>query len=255
VTSAGPSPVLRLWPDAGPVPDVAALVAAEARPAPPDRPWVVVTMVTSLDGATAVDGVSGPLGGAADQAVFSALRAVADVVVAGAGTVRAEGYGPPRTPAARRSERLARGQTEAPRIAVVTRSLDLDWSAPLFTDAHPGAGPLVLTCTDADATGRARAGEVAEVIAAGAAEVDLAAALRELRARGSTVVLAEGGPRLNGALLAADLVDEWCLTVAPALVGGGSSRAVVGPEQVRHLRLDRVLEGDGALLLRYLRRG
>ena len=86
----------RLWPDPTEVDDVDALVAAEPRPAPVGRPWLLVNMVASLDGAITVEGRCGQLGGPADRAVFFALRAVADVVLAGAGTVRAEGYGPAR---------------------------------------------------------------------------------------------------------------------------------------------------------------
>ena len=127
--------------------------AEAARPRPPDRPWVMCNMVASVDGATAVDGVSGPLGGAGDRAVFTALRSMADVILAAAGTVRAEGYGPPRTPDAQQTERLGRGQTRWPRIAVVTSSLDLDLTTALFTDAP--VAPIVITTTDADATRRA----------------------------------------------------------------------------------------------------
>ena len=100
-----------------------------------DRPWVLVNMVASLDGAITIADRSGGLGGPADKAMFSALRGVADVVMAGAGTVRAEGYGPARPSDAVRAVRRARGQAEVPRIAVVTRSLDLDLATPLFTEA------------------------------------------------------------------------------------------------------------------------
>jgi riboflavin biosynthesis pyrimidine reductase len=246
--------VRRIWPDPTEVDDVAAAVAAEARPAPPGRPWLAVNMVAGVDGATAVGGVSGPLGGAGDKAMFSALRAVADVVLAGAGTVRAEGYGPPRTPPARRTERRARGQAEVPRIAVVTRSLQLDLGGPLFTEAE--LAPIVLTCAASDARLRDATAEVAEVVVAGDDAVEPARALAALGDLGAEVVLAEGGPHLNGELVAAGLVDEWCLTVAPLLAGGASDRAAVGPERTvpQQMRLDRVLEHDGELLARYLRR-
>ena len=62
------------------------------------RPGVRLNMIASVDGATAVDGVSGGLGGPADRRVFGVLRSLADVVLVAAGTVRAEGYGPPRCP-------------------------------------------------------------------------------------------------------------------------------------------------------------
>jgi 5-amino-6-(5-phosphoribosylamino)uracil reductase len=243
----------RLWPDPAPVDDVEALVAAAPRPAPAERPWVLVNMIASLDGAVAVDGRSGGLGRPADRTMFSALRAVADVVLAGAGTVRAEGYGPPRPRPATRAARSARGQAEAPRLAVVSRSLDLDPRAALFSDAE--APPYVLTCAASPETQRGALAGAAEVVVAGDAEVDLAAGLAELRRRGVQTVCCEGGPTLNGALLAADLVDEWALTVAPLLVGGDAARAVDGapPAGPREMELSWLLEGDGLLLGRWLR--
>ncbi|MFP5257373.1 MAG: pyrimidine reductase family protein [Acidimicrobiia bacterium] len=243
----------RLWPDPAPVEDVAELVAAAARPAPPERPWLLVNMIASLDGAITVDDRSGGLGRPADRAVFSALRAVADVVLAGAGTVRAEGYGPPRPSASARAARQARGQAAAPRLAVVSRSLELDVDAELFRAAEEP--PLVLTCAAAPPERRRALDAVAEVVVAGDEAVDLVEALSELRRRGVATITAEGGPTLNGHLLAADVIDEWDLTVSPLLVGGDAGRAVVGPRLVepREAELSWLLEGDGLLLGRWLR--
>lgn len=243
----------RLWPGSGEVDDVAALVAAEGRPAPPDRPWVLVNMVASLDGAIAVDGRSGGLAGPADKAMFSALRAVSDVVLAGAGTVRAEGYGPPKASAETRAARQARGQPEVPRIAIVSRSLRLDLTTPLFTKAE--SPPIVITCAEADAEQQAALAGVADLIVAGDDTVDLPQAFAALRQRDLAVVACEGGPSLNGDLLAADLVDEWDLTLSPLLVGGESKRASRGQlaPDPRRMRLDRVLEDDQFLLTRWVR--
>lgn len=230
---------------------MAALVAAEARPPHPDRPWVLVNMVASLDGAIAVDGRSGALGGPADKAMLSALRAIADVILVGAGTARAEGYGPPRPSAATRAARLARGQAETPRLAVVTRSLLLDLRAPLFTEAE--AAPAICTCATADPERRDAAAAVAEVLVAGDDTVDLGEALRQLHRLGARVVTCEGGPSLNGDLLAAGLVDEWDLTISPLLVGGSAGRASRGPAAPPEwMHLDRLLEADGLLLGRWL---
>jgi riboflavin biosynthesis pyrimidine reductase len=243
----------RLWPDPGEVDDVVELVAAEARPVPDGRPWVLVDMVASLDGAITIGGRSGGLGGPADKAMFSALRGVADVILVGAGTLRAEGYGPARPSDRTRAARRARGQAEVPRIAVVSRSLDLDLTSALFTDsAQP---PIVITCSSADTRRRAAMAEVAELVVVGDGEVDLGAALATLRAAGTGVVTCEGGPRLNGDLLAADLIDEWDLTVAPLLAGGLAGRASHGPELVssREARLERLLEDDHHLLGRWVR--
>jgi riboflavin biosynthesis pyrimidine reductase len=225
---------------------------AVPRTPPPDRPWVLVSMVTSVDGATAIEGVSGGLGGPADKQVFSAIRGVADVVLAGAGTVRAERYGPPRTPPSIQAARRQRGQAAKPRIAVLSRSLDLPLDSALFTT--PADRPIVMTCAAADPDRRAAVAAVADVVEAGASDVDLALALAALREAGVGVVVGEGGPGTNGQLVAAGLVDELCVTLSPRLVGGGSSRLAVGPDAARtDLRLVHLLEEDGLLFLRYVR--
>ncbi|HEV8652381.1 MAG TPA: dihydrofolate reductase family protein [Actinomycetes bacterium] len=201
------------------------------------RPGVRLNMIASVDGATAVAGVSGGLGGKADHALFAVLRSLADVVLVAAGTVRAERYGPSTVP-----------------VAVVSRSCRLDWDAPFFTS--PTARPIVVTVAEAPAPARARAAEVAEVaevILAGERDVDLATALDALGVRGFRAVLAEGGPTLNGQLAVAGLLDELCLTLSPRLVGGGAKRildggALPGPP---NLRLCSACEQDGFLFLRY----
>ena len=243
----------RLEPEPAEVHDVAAFVAAAARPSPPDRPWVLVNMIASLDGSITIDRRSGGLARPADREMFFALRGIADVVLAGAGTVRTEGYGPARPSATVRSARRGRGQTEVPRIAILTRSVELDLDAPLFTATEER--PIILTCEAAPAERRSAAAAVAEVIVAGEASVDLPHALRALHEHGVRTITCEGGPQVNGDLLLADLVDEWCLTLSPLLVGGDAARAIVGPlpPAPRDLHLDWVLEGDGLLLTRWLR--
>lgn len=234
--------------------------AGDARPPPPGRPWVTCNTATSADGATAVDGVSATLGGAIDRAVFGAIRALADVILVGAATVRVEDYRPGRSSAAGRAMRVARGQAAAPRIAVVSGSLSVDPAARLLAEAGPGEGPLVLTTAAAPADRRvalaAAGAEVVDVPAGAGGAVDVAAALAMLGRRGASVVLCEGGPTLTGQLMAADLVDEWCLTLGPLLVGGTSDRAAVGPPvgTPLALRLERLVAGDdGTCCLRYVR--
>lgn len=234
--------------------DVAAVYADDARPAPADRPWVLCNMVTSVDGATALEGVSGGLGTPADRAAFHAIRATADVILVGAATVRAEGYGPARLGEDERERRLAAGRAAAPRMAVVSATLDLDFSSRLFTDSDEK--PILLTSTSVPAGRRAAAGNRVRVITAGDHRVDLAEALGKLRELGANTVLCEGGPTLNAQLVAADLIDEVCVTVSPLLVGGAARRIAQGPNPAvaTAMRLDRVLEADGTLLLRYVRR-
>ncbi len=219
----------RLFPAPTPDIDVATAYADASRHRHDGRPWVAMSMISSIDGATAIEGRSGGLGGAGDKAVFSAMRALADVIVVGAATVRAEGYGPPRKA----------GQ----RIAVVSSRGGFDWDQPLWTS---GAGLLVTT----DAAPAAPV----ETIRAGDTAVDLGAALRQISGE---VVVAEGGPHLNGQLLAAGLVDELCVTLAPSAVAGDSARIATGtqatPESARELRLMHVLHDNGYLFCRYVR--
>lgn len=218
------------------------------------RPGLRLNMIASIDGAIAVDGTSGGLGGDADRRVYDALRSLTDIVLVAAGTVRAEGYGPARLSEEARAARAARGQSPLPRIAVVSRSLDLGWEDRLFRDAAPGARPLVVTCAAAPEAALRRAGEVAEVVTAGDATVDLGAALAMLGRLGARSVLAEGGPRLNAALAAAGVLDEVCLTISPRLVGGDARRILAGPADggpIARMRLHSVCEDDGFLFVRH----
>lgn len=232
--------------------DPAPRYEADERPAHPNRPWLLVNMIASIDGAAQVAGRSGGLGTPADRAVFTTLRGLADVVLAGAGTVRAEGYGPPRTPEALQARRVERGQAPYPRIAIVSGRLNLDLSAPLFTDTP--TRPIVITTSAVAADRRAAAADVAEVIQAGDTHVDVAHALAALREGGASSVTCEGGPTLNASLLEADLVDEWCLSLSPTLTVGTAMRSTNGTTILqRDFRLDRVLAEDGLLLLRYVR--
>ncbi|CAN5890461.1 pyrimidine reductase family protein [soil metagenome] len=249
----------QLLPEPGEV-DPAVVHAAAFRPALAHRPWVLANMVASVDGATALDGVSGGLSGPGDKEVFSALRAVSDVIFVAAGTARTEGYGPPRTPADRRAEREARGQAPYPRLALVSRSLDLDPLAELFSAAPEP--PIILTSATADRDRHRALSAVAEVVTVETdppggeeAGVDLGRALGELGTRGVSVVLTEGGPALIGQLVAAGLLDELNLTLAPKLVGGTSARLASGPtEAPTELDLAHLWEAEGMLLCRYVRR-
>jgi riboflavin biosynthesis pyrimidine reductase len=234
--------------------DPVEVVWAERRQASPERPWVLVNMISSADGAATVEGVSGGLSGPADKAMFGALRQVPDVILVAAGTVRAEHYRPPAPPAEVQARRQAAGRTPVPRLAIVTGHLDLDLADPIFTAG--ASRPIVVTVAAAAPERRAAAAEVADVVVAGEGRVQLADALGQLHAMGAQVVLCEGGPSLLGQLAAADLIDELCLSVAPALVGGDGTRIVRdGPVDAAPLGLvlDRVLEEDSMLFLRYLR--
>jgi len=205
------------------------------------RPWVLANMVSSADGSATLAGRSGGLSTAADRELFHHLRSLADVVLVGASTVRAEGYGP------------ARGE-HGPPIAVVTGTLALDWGSRFFTEAR--ARPLIVTSAAAEPGRLAQAREVADIVVAGDHRVELDRAVAELGGRGHRVVLCEGGPSLLAEMAGAGVLDELCLTLAPLLAGGVSPRILTGPlPDAVDLRLASVLEDEGALFLRYLRAG
>jgi len=229
----------------------------DLRPAPGTRPWVLMNMIASVDGATTVDGVSEGLGGPADRRMLGTLRGLADVILVGAETVRAEDYRLPRLPDDRVAVlRATGGRPPRPRLAVVSFSLSLDTGSALFTSAGSSdQPPLVYTSTAASADRRSALARVAEVVDCGDGErVDLRRVLADLHDRGAAVVLAEGGPSLNQQLVAAGLVDELNLTVSPLLAGGTAARILSGPDLAApvRLRLDRVLADDGFLFCRYL---
>ena len=203
--------------------------------------------VLSADGGAAVGGGSRGLQSPADQAVFAALRAVSDAVVVGAGTARAEGYGPVRVRPQGRQWRSASGRSASPALVLVSRSLELDPGDRCFT------GPsVVVTCAAADAGRRAALEAVTDVVVAGDDEVDLAAAVRALHERGLRRLLCEGGPTLLTALLTAGLVDELCLTTAPVLLGTAPTLLVQALPAPLDLRLVHLVDGgDGSLLTRW----
>jgi riboflavin biosynthesis pyrimidine reductase len=226
--------VRRLFPDPSDQVDLRTAYAVDA------PRHVRANFVASADGSVSLQGKSGTLGNAADRELFHLLRAISDVVLVGAGTARVENYG---------GAREVDGRT--PPIAVVSRSLDLDPQARLFTDTR--VPPIVLTCADAPADRREQLAEIADVVVAGEADVDMQLAVDALAERGLRHVECEGGPHLLGWLIAAGLLDELCLTVAPVIAGGQAGRIVAGlvTQVGDRLQLLHVLEDDGFLFLRY----
>lgn len=229
-----------------------------AYPDGPARCVVRGNAIASLDGGATTEGTSGGLGAAGDRRLFGLLRELADVIVVGAGTARAENYGGARMTAAQRQRRQRTGQAEVPPIALVTRSGVIDHDMAVLTDTE--TPPLVLTCAQAAGAARSRLGSAAEVIdcsGADPSQVDLATALERLAGRGLTRVLTEGGPSLLGSFVADGLLDELCLTTAPLLVGGGAVRITggSGDDMLTAMHRAHVLaDADGYLYARYLRR-
>ena len=244
----GNIPISQLLPDPADSLDEAALTALYGRT---EDPHLRINFVSSIDGAVAVDGYSAGLSSEPDKRVFGVLRMVCDALLVGAGTLRIEGYRALRLDPRRRAWRQANGLPEYPTLVVVSGSLALEPTLAAFVDAP--VRPIVITSEQA--TAPAGLAEVADLVRCGTDQVDLAAALAELHRRGLRQVLCEGGPLLFGALTAADLVDEVCLTVAPLLVGPGAGRITAGPASPpRGMFLRHALATpSGMLLLRYAR--
>ncbi|WP_167043093.1 pyrimidine reductase family protein [Salinibacterium sp. ZJ454] len=215
--------------------------------------WLRVNFIASLDGAATHDGRSAGLGTPADKRVFGLLRRLADVILIGAGTVRAEGYGGQLLDDAGRAWREERGLPPHPVVAVVSARLDLDPDSPLFSAAP--VRPLVLTTRQAPAERRAALAEVSDVLDSGGTAVDTRLMRELLAERGLRQVHCEGGPHLLGTLIEEGTVDELCLTLSPRLEGGTARRITDGGRITpTGMTLAHVLTGDdGTLLLRYVR--
>ncbi len=213
-------------------------------------PWLRANFVSSIDGAATVENKSGGLGGEADRRVFDLLRTLCDVVLVAAGTVKAEGYGAMILDAASVEARVAAGLKPQPTFAIVSGSLSLDPKSRVFADAP--VRPLIFTTESAPPNAALSRG--ADIVVCGATTVDPVAMVAELAKRQLTRIHCEGGPSLFGSLLAADVVDELCLTVSPLLVGGESSRIAKGVvPDTRTMSLAGILRSEDTLLLRYVR--
>jgi riboflavin biosynthesis pyrimidine reductase len=237
-------------------PEIIEALGLWERPAgPPERPHVMLNMVSTVDGRASIAGRSGPIAGAADRELFHALRGPVDAVMAGAGTMRVERYGRITPDGSRRRMRRERGLQEEPLACIVSASLALPADLPLL--AEPEAHVVVLT--PSDATLPDSAARIDYVRKRRGDELDLAGALSELRERFAVEeLLCEGGPHLNSQLLAAGLVDELFLSLSPKLAGGDRSesealRILAGERFEEPLELDLlgVLEHDSHLFLRY----
>ncbi len=217
-------------------------------------PWLRANMVATIDGAvTDAHSKSGGISGSADRKLFRTLRAMADAVLVGARTARDESYRRAGIP-----------------VVVLTRSLELDLTGPLFAPASTDqADVLVLTAfgsrperraallAHADRVGGIQLLEVgphrdgSDTAGAGP---DLASALDALRDRGLHHVLCEGGPSLLAALAADGLVDELCLTTSPLLVGGSAGRIIAEKPalgKVQPWELAGLTEEEGMLFARW----
>jgi riboflavin-specific deaminase-like protein len=229
-----------------PVNDLLAAVRPRER-APADRPFVYVNVIETLDGRVAIDGRSHGLGDEADLQMLLDLRSISDAVLIGTGTLRAEGYARLVRSDERRARRRAAGLAEDPVAVLISRRFDIPWEAGLFQ--APEQPVLVYTAV---------AGPVPDVPAPVEVVVlpspSPTAVLADLRRRGVRALLCESGPTLTRALVAAGLVDELYLTLAPVLTGDESEPSMIAggrlPEIVQ-LELLWVRQAGSELLLRY----
>lgn len=227
---------------------------AETYAYPSDVQWVRASVISSLDGAAqGPNGLSGSLGTDADRRVLALLRGLADVVLVGAGTVRAERYGPVEFVEEHADSRRLCGQPPTAPIAVVSRSLDFEPTAPLFAEAEQQT--IVVTVSSAPAGRQKALADVADLVIAGEHDVDVSAALAALAERDLRRVLCEGGPSLLADAIHAEAIDELCLTVSPMIVGWPAARIVDGGQMESNSRweLAHVIDDDSTLLTRWLR--
>jgi 2,5-diamino-6-(ribosylamino)-4(3H)-pyrimidinone 5'-phosphate reductase len=209
-------------------------------PSQDGRPYLALNMVATIDGRAAVNGSAVGIGSPADKHLMRELRAEADVVLHGAGTVRADPLSA-RVPVEMVQQRLNRGLSAQPLGAIITRSGNLPRQHPYYESKT-----VIYITSDNSATVDAKEVEVCRV-------ESVKAAVEDLRQRGAKRILCEGGPTLNTALLKDGLVDEIFLTIAPKILGGEDPLTIVkGPSLgTIHLELRSLVERDGELFLKY----
>ncbi len=244
-------------------PDVRSLTDAEAAalyadldlPPGEDRPYVVTNTVVTVDGKAALGGRATPIGSPFDRQVMRRLRAAAEGVILGAGTLRAEEI-EFRLPPELVAGRAARGLPASLTVAIVSARGDLPLYRRLFRVPAPEVTPVVVVAAGADRATLAQLPEWVHVVVAGEEAVDLPRALAALaRDFGLRRAVLEGGPSLNAAMLAAGLVDEIFCTIAPRVLGGPALTMVAGttplPGGLRELELLSAFAYQGELYLRY----
>jgi riboflavin biosynthesis pyrimidine reductase len=217
------------------------------------QPWVQVNFVSSADGAATLNGTSRGLSHPADKRIFRLGRELADVILVGAGTARAEGYRGVTMNEAGKNRRARLGLSPTPPLAIVSGSAEIILDSPAPGDAQP----FIITTSQAPQSKRdALTTQGAEILIAGEDRVDLTVALTMLAERGLLRINCEGGPHLFGGLLAEDLVDQLCLTISPLLAGAGAGRIVEGGliETAQKLDLVSLLHEDGFTMFRYRRK-
>jgi len=226
---------------------LAALYAEQPRPGP----WLRANFATSLDGAiTGPDGRSGTVNSAADHVVFQLLRAISDVVLVGAGTLRSEGYTALSVESRWQPTRSGLGLAdELPLVCVSNSGL----VPPRLRGAPLGA---VLLATHTGSPGLAEARDLLggdQVLVCGEDAVDDRRLVAQLADRGWDRLLTEGGPHLASSMVAAGVLDEVCLSVTPVVVGGTGPRMTTEAATVTGYQPHVLVEEDGTVMGRWFR--
>jgi riboflavin-specific deaminase-like protein len=237
-----------LYPDCRPTsPDELASGLRLGDKAPRERPYLVLNMVSSLDGKATIDWRTKGLSTELDRQLFHRLRTQGDAVMVGAGTVRAERYGRMAKSDELRDAREREALARDPLAVVVSARLDLPADLPLLNE--PEQRVVIATGSDASLP------DLGEQIVYERTGEDLPLLMARLRAEhGVRSIVCEGGPTLNSHLLAAGLVDELWLTLNPKLAGGAAAFTIVaGRELVDPVELEpiSVAEGEGDLFTRW----
>ncbi|CAM4521081.1 pyrimidine reductase family protein [Nocardia ninae] len=219
------------------------------------RPWIRANFVASLDGAaTGATGTSSGLATTLDHRVLQLLRELADVVLVGASTARAENYAGARVTSAGAARRRTRGLAPVPPIAVVTGRADLDPNSRLLTQTS--VPPIIFTTASAATTSKRNLADAgATVIELGADRIDTGDLLDALADLGLHRVICEGGPRLTGQLAVDHALDELCITTVPTIVGGTSPRITDSDRHAALMMACRhiIVDTDSSQLARWVR--
>jgi riboflavin biosynthesis pyrimidine reductase len=203
---------------------------------PESGPWVRAMMVMSLDGViTGPDGRSGSISSKTDRDIMRIVREASDVVLIGAGTMRAERYSP----------MIGRS-----RIAIVSASLDLPWEERAFRESTHI--PIVITNGTASKERLSIAEDHADVMVLPEMDHDPSVIIRALNERGLDRVVCEGGAHLLGSLLEADCIQEFDVAISPLLMAAGQPLLDAQLPHPRTVRLSQAIEDDGFIFTRYL---
>lgn len=223
-----------------------------------DTGWLRMNFAATIDGAVTdgsglSDGVSSP----DDKRVFAILRATCDAVLVGAGTFRAEGYGPIKVRESLRGLRRDLGLRDQPRLIIFSNSANLDPASSAFVAAPEGAQTIVVTCAKANPARVQELREFATILEVGDEHVDLPMARQEIIRLGLRRMLCEGGPNLFGDLLKVGAADDLCLTTSPLISGQSPEhrKSLTGNDELpnkHNATLASLIQANDSLLVRWL---